>query len=152
MNHKQKLIYMALGCLFTLIGYTLATLNTNVTAQTAPSNATFDKITCRELVITLDERGVTNTKIGPGSLLLEGPQRRAVFIDSQMGVRVGGGKIILYDQHEKGSILLSSDQDGGAIAIFNKGGENVIQAGVNKQGHGIIQTHDKHGYLTGKLP
>ena len=24
MNFKQKLVYMALGCLFTLIGYTLA--------------------------------------------------------------------------------------------------------------------------------
>ena len=27
MNFKQKLAYMALGCLFTIIGYTLANLN-----------------------------------------------------------------------------------------------------------------------------
>ena len=60
MNLKQKLIYMALGGTFTLLGYTLATLTTNVTAQTDDlvSEATFDKITCKSLLIT-DEKAIT---------------------------------------------------------------------------------------------
>jgi hypothetical protein len=65
MNLKQKLIYMALGCLFTLIGYTLATLNTNVTADEVNKFAHYnaggkivDEIICHKLKV-VDARGNT---------------------------------------------------------------------------------------------
>ena len=68
-----------------------------------------------------------------------------------------------------GSASLGVDEDGGAVwahgkdddsvqlnsesmAIFNKGGENVLQAGVGDTGGGVLKTKDKLGYRTGSLP
>ena len=54
MNFKQKLAYMALGCLFTIIGYIIASLggDVNVQAQGDKSDPTIvDEIVCRKLKV-----------------------------------------------------------------------------------------------------
>ena len=61
------------------------------------------------------------------------------------GVVVAKGK-------DGGSAALSNNKYGGVMAIFNKGGENVLQASVGDTGGGIITTKDKLGYRTGGLP
>ena len=47
---------------------------------------------------------------------------------------------------------LSTDKNGGAMAIFNNGGQNVLQIGVTHTGGGAINTNDKFGYITGSVP
>ena len=47
---------------------------------------------------------------------------------------------------------LKTNKYGGLMAIFNKGSENVLQASVGDTGVGIIETKDKLGYRTGRLP
>ena len=53
---------------------------------------------------------------------------------------------------QKGSIQLGTNKYGGAMVIFNKGSQDVLQASVGDMGGGIITTRDKHGYRTGRLP
>lgn len=51
MGFKQKLVYMALGSLFTLAGYVLASMVGNVTAQDKKASVEFDEVTCRSLKV-----------------------------------------------------------------------------------------------------
>lgn len=51
MHFKQKLVYMALGSLFTLAGYVLASIIGDVTAQTQKASVEFDEVTCRSLKV-----------------------------------------------------------------------------------------------------
>ena len=196
MNLKQKLTYMALGGLFTLIGYTLATLNTNVTAQSEPT--VVDEIVCRKLrIVDAQDRTVAvlatddiydvlsiYSKQGPKVIKIgrdsnggyigvnhRSGQRAATmgigdkhnegFIGVeakdgkgivQLHTNENGGYIQMRDQQNKSNIQLEFDKYGGALTIFNKGGENVLQASVGDMGGGIISTRDKNGYRTGSLP
>ena len=67
MYFKQKLAYMALGCLFTIIGYTLASLSGNpVDAQSQRDKSEptiIDEIVCRTLRVVNDD-GKTAVNIG----------------------------------------------------------------------------------------
>ena len=63
MYFKQKLAYMALGCLFTIIGYILASLSGNpVDAQGDKSSPTvIDEIVCRSLrVVNADGKTIVS--------------------------------------------------------------------------------------------
>ena len=52
MHFKQKLAYMALGCLFTIIGYILASLSGNpVDAQSQADKSVINEIVCRSLTV-----------------------------------------------------------------------------------------------------
>ena len=55
------------------------------------------------------------------------------------------------DKNDESGIQLFIDKNGG-ITIYNKGKQNVLQAGVNIGGGGTIVTKDKHGYNTGRFP
>ena len=158
---------MVLGCLFTLIGYTLATLNTNVTAQTddTPSEATFDKITCRTLVITDGE--------GKSRIALDSDEKgTGIFIvpkdnDSKIlffGERAGNVGVLVAQKNEE--IFLGASEEIGA-SILIKGlssevtlGTNdkiggyvnitadrklLVSLGVGNKGNGVIQLGDQHG-------
>ena len=46
---------------------------------------------------------------------------------------------------------MSVGEDGGSMAVYNKGDKHVLQAGETG-GTGLIMTLDKNGYLTGRLP
>ena len=67
-----------------------------------------------------------------------------------MGIDDSGkeGMIQILTENQKGAIQLT----GYDMAIFNKGGETVLQAGVNNMGGGMFITNDKNGYRTGRLP
>ena len=223
MYFKQKLAYMALGCLFTIIGYILASLSGNpVDAQGDKSSPTvIDEIVCRSLrvvnadgktivsidtdpyggymdirhasgedAITMaigrdkegfvqvrrkDQKGFiqlsTNEYGGVMSIFNKGDQNVLqasvtenggyMDIDHASGenaIKMGiedtekEGIVQVQRKDQKGLIQLGADKYGGSMAIFNKGGQNVLQASVGDMGGGIINTRDKHGYKTGRLP
>ena len=201
MYFKQKLAYMALGCLFTIIGYILASLSgnpVNAQSQRDKSEPTIiDEIVCRHLWVVNDD-GKRAVSIGAGS---DGGYIIVYHANSRPAVSIGtfsnGGYISVYHANskpvvdivttsnggfmtvnhasgenaivmgiddtkkefvkvlakdQKGSIQLSANEYGGAMVIFNKGSQNVLQARVHDKGGGIITTQDKHGYRTGRLP
>ena len=172
MHFKQKLTYTALGCLFTIIGYILASLGGNVDVQAQGDKSDpviFDRIlaheiTCRRLAV-LNSEGKTVVAIrDSGAILIQHPNgEAAVFINAGsyggnisihyangkrnavfMGIDDSGkeGVIQILTENQKGMIQLSGDD----MAIFNKGGETVLQAGVNNMGGGMFITNDKNGY------
>ena len=222
MHFKQKLTYMALGCLFTIIGYTIASLSGNpVDAQPQADKSeptVVDEIVCRKLRV-VDENGKSLVTIGewPVVEVFDENGKNLVTI-GELPV-IGGGFIHVYqpnskftsrgrtsisgegidiynlDKHsvsigadsngghmnirhasgesaiwmgisdtdkegfvkvlrkdQKSFIQLTGNEYGGAMAIFNKGGENVLQTSVGDKGGGIISTWDKNGYRTGRLP
>ena len=178
MNFKQKFFYMALGCLFTLIGYTLANLNNDVTAQSKPT--VVDEIVCRRLKI-VDHQNKTvailsnysDPRYGDILSIYDTEKNRIVGIGRKTDntgyvvIRHNSGTIAasiavssmdkegfiyLLDKNGKASVQLDSDEYGGRMAIFNKGEQNVLQVGVSNRGGGGIQVKDKHGYMTGRLP
>ena len=133
MYFKQKLAYMALGCLFTIIGYILASLSGNpVDAQSQKDKSeptVIDEIVCRKLRVVNDDG---ETVVGITDVL-------GGFI----GVKLPNGKAV---------VLISAAFDGGSIDLFNKGGKNVLKAGVHDKDGGLIITQDKRGNETGRLP
>ena len=176
MHFKQKLTYMALGCLFTIIGYTIASLSGNpVDAQPQADKSEpviFDHILAREIscrrLSVINDKGKTVVSItdrGGGDIGIKRPDGKfGVFIRNEsisinqangktavfMGIADSGkeGVIQILTENQKGMVQL----DGGDMAIFNKGGKNVLQVGVNNMGGGLIITNDKNGYRTGRLP
>ena len=108
--------------------------------------------------------------------LSEGVNGGALYIYNAEGKSVvtamdgiNGGALYIYNAEGKSVITATNyKNDGGhlsigggaeqilfskdSMAIFNKGGENVLQASISKQGGGIIVTRDKLGYHTGQLP
>ena len=179
MYFKQKLAYMALGCLFTIIGYILASLSGNpVDAQPQADKSeptVIDEVVCRKLRVVNDdgETVVLIMGIDGGSIAVTRPNSKvAVSIGTgsnggHMGISHASGEmaiamgiadedkegfIAVKRKDQKGSIQLSASEYGGSMAIFNKGEQNVLQAGVGDTGSGIITTRDKHGYRTGRLP
>ena len=189
MHFKQKLTYMALGCLFTIIGYILASLSGNpVDAQSQENKSeptVIDEIVCRSLKV-VDENGktlvaISEHPIGRGyidvhqpngeftsitgdSISIGDPDEIEGFFISKRGVSINyqnhknivfmgigdsnEGIIQIWTENRKGAIQLSGDN----MAIFNKGGEKVLQASVGDMGGGGITTRDKNGYRTGRLP
>ncbi len=68
MNFKQKLVYMVIGCLFTLAGYFFASLDGSVLQTThAQQNEKeiIDKIVCRRIEV-VDGFGTTQAVIQGG--------------------------------------------------------------------------------------
>ena len=177
MHFKQKLAYMALGCLFTIIGYILASLGGDVDVQAQGDKSDpviFDRILAREIICrrldVLNSKGETVVGIlDDGAILIKHPNGEvAIFINASfnggnmsihhtngknavtMGIDDSGkeGMIQILTENQKGAIQLTGDD----LAIFNKGGETVLQAGVNNMGGGMFITNDKNGYRTGRLP
>ena len=138
MNLKQKLTYMALGCLFTLIGYTLATLTTNVTAQTEPTIV--DEIVCRKLrVVDAQDRTV--------AILATDDIYDVLSIYSKQGhevIEIGrdahGGYIVV--NHRSGqraaTMAIGDESKEGFIHVEAKDGGGGVQLSTGKNGGGIL--------------
>jgi hypothetical protein len=159
MYFKQKLAYMALGCLFTIIGYILASLSGDVDAQSQgdksePTIIDVDRVVCRILEVVNDD-GETVVLIFTDS---NGGYIGIRHASGEMAIKMGiddefkEGLVQVRTKDQKGGIHLSANEYGGGMVIFNKGSKNVLQASVGDSGGGIINTRDKHGYRTGRLP
>ncbi len=120
MNFKQKLVYMFIGCLFTLAGYFLASLGNNeIPNAHAQQNEeqVIDKIVCRELTV-VDENGtpIANLKKAEG------------YYDSS-----GGGVLILYNligKERRETIRLNGSlREGPSLKFYGLSGKETIELG-----------------------
>lgn len=68
--------------------------------------------------------------------------------DSKSQTYLGGGMVTVYGK-DGSQAQLTTDKNGGSMAIFNNEGRNVLQTGVTHTGTGTISTRDKFGYTTG---
>ena len=109
---------MALGDLLVLAGYILASLANDTVVQSGARDVIFGEIACRELAIINGE--------GNKSVVLNTPEYAA-------------GHVIVFGK-DGGAAQLDNNEDGGAMPVFNKAGESVLQVGVGNRGEGIIKT------------
>ena len=131
MNFKQKLAYMAIGCLFTLAGYFLATLGTggfnpqNASAQDNTKQV-IDEIVCRKLKIVNDQ-GNTVVSLEPvvngGSLSIYNDAGKDVV--SAGTLFDGHGNLKIYDKEGIPVSGMFADNTGGSISILKILNERV---------------------------
>ena len=138
MYFKQKLAYMALGCLFTIIGYILASLSGNpVDAQGDKSSPTvIDEIVCRSLrVVNADGKTIVSidTDSNGGYMHIRHASGEEA-ITMAIADKLKEGFVQVWGKDQKGSIQLDAGEDGGRMVIFNKSGKNVLEASASKYG------------------
>ena len=141
MNLKQKIAYMAIGCLFTLAGYFFATLGAgefipqNASAQ-ADGKQVVDEIFCRGLWIVNAEGKIV------ASLVAEDREGGALSISNEIGNPVAvlsaideGGSLSIANKIGTPAVGLMAEDEGGSLNIF---GSNRSKSGArlsaNKNG------------------
>ncbi len=142
MNFKQKIAYMAIGCLFTLAGYFLATLgmggfiSQNASAQ-AGEKQIIDEIVCRGLSIINTENKIVVRLVADVE-----DQGGMVSIANKVGFPIvvlsaieEGGSISIANRVGQGAANLVAEDEGGSLNIFgsnrNKSGARLS---ANKNG------------------
>ena len=126
MYFKQKLAYMALGCLFTIIGYILASLSGDVDAQSQgdksePTIIDVDRVVCRILEVVNDD----------------GETVVLIFTDSN-----GGFMDIRHASGETAITMAIGDTDKEAfVKVYGKDHKGSIQLDADKirRTHGNLQ-------------
>ena len=123
MNFKQKLAYMALGCLFTIIGYILASLggDTDVQAQGDKSAPTVvDEIVCRKLKV------------------VNGNGQPLVVINTDYI----GGLISIKGADGTSSVLIGTLPKGGFMRVVGADGENAVKIATDSINGGYIYVNN----------
>ena len=142
MNFKQKLVYMFIGCLFTIAGYILASLGGDTT-HAQQNEQVIDKIICRELEV-VDGRGspiahLKANSVGGGALLIRNSSGMAVAALST-GILAGGELTI---GNNKGTIvaeLRNSTRNNGELVLKNKTKDVVVEVGINMADNGTMRS------------
>ena len=143
MNFKQKLAYMAIGCVFTLAGYFLAILGTGgVNPQTASAQASdkqiIDEIVCRKLkVVNPDGKTVVSLEpvVNGGSLEIYNDAGRSIV---DVGALFdGNGRLLISDKDGTPTSGMFADNAGGSISILKIIDEKVKEV-ATLNGDGIV--------------
>ena len=128
MYFKQKLAYMALGCLFTIIGYILASLSGNpVDAQSQrdksdPTVIDVDRVVCRELRVVNDD-GET-----------------VVVITDTLGGLIG----VKHPNYTSAGVLISAYPNGGSVTVNHASGKKAVEMAIDiKSKEGFVQVGTK---------
>ncbi len=150
MNFKQKLAYMAIGCVFTLVGYLLATLGAggfnpqNATAQDNMKQV-IDEIITRKLKVVNSE-GKTIAILGED----ENDNGTLFIFNKASGSRVGcdfdkngDGRLFIGNKSGKPVVGLSAFEGYGTLIIGNKSGKIVAGLGVEDDA-GILSIANKN--------
>ena len=142
MNYQQKLGYMALGAGILALGIIIGQVITpNIEAQ---SNSVFDKITCRELVVTAENGNkaialVATEEAGNGIIIYNPAEEGTIVLvateqQSQVSIsdRVGTKAINLLSDN-------TTPFEGNSVTIYNQvGGQGVLLYSVKGRGNGVI--------------
>ena len=120
MHVKQKMMYMAFGCLFTLTGYILASFANDSVAQSGAQDVTFGEIACRGLTV------------------VDGEGKRGV----RLWINEYGGRVKAFGK-DGGSATLQISRDGGVIDAKGKDGGYALLS-TNQHG-GIVAASGKDG-------
>ena len=121
MIHTQKLGYIALGGVLTLVGLAVRLCVSPLTAQ----RDTFGDITCTGLTV-----------------VDKGSKRRVIVVVNELGGFVG----VLGKDDRTGVTLFANEEYGGSVAVFGNDGKPAVNLDVNEYGHGLVATLDKNGY------
>lgn len=165
MHFKQKLAYMAIGCLFTLAGYFLATLgaggfNPQAASAQDTEKQVIDEIVCRKLrVVNPDGKTVAilEERIG-GILLLRNEAGKDTFVAAgEVGTmylynKSGkktfmasgfGSSLNLYHRGGEKVVSVFASEDGGELSINNKAGKAVVTAVALSEGDGTLAIYNR---------
>ena len=159
-NWQQKLSYMAVGSVFTIIGMLFAIgLLSSVTAQ----RDKFGEIECTKLRV-VDAEGQASVILSTNPL--DGIRDENIMVHV-IGNKYGGSSVTAYGRDRKSEVLLDIDGYGGRVAVFGKdegsgatlsidqhggvvsafgNGKGVAAIGINECGDGMANTWDKNGY------
>jgi hypothetical protein len=138
---------MALGCLFTIIGYILASLSGNpVDAQPQADKSeptVVDEIVCRKLRV-VDENGKTFVMIGKlpaigGVVKVVDENGKNLVMIGELPV-IGGGVIQVYQPNSKFTSRGRTSISGGNIEIYNLD-KHSVSIGANSDG-GYMVVYD----------
>ena len=160
MNFKQKIAYMAIGCLFTLAGYFLATLGVggftphNASAQ-ADDEQVIDKILCKALMIVDDNDEIVaafgNMGVFGRALVIRNSAGKFVVA---LGVDENDYGFLTIRQKEGNKFaakLHETDNGEGMLAVSNKAGVPVAVLGVADNDDGILAISNKEGELVATI-
>ena len=148
MNFKQKLGYMAIGCVFTLAGYFLATLGAggfnpqNASAQVGDKQV-IDEIVCRKLKVVNaagEPVAVLDVTDGDGALTISSKSGKVV---ASLSVHNEGGNLSITNKSGKIIAALGSLDGYGLLVIGNKSGKIVAVLGVEDDA-GILSIANKN--------
>ena len=148
MKFKQKLGYMLIGCLFTIVGYVLALLiGSAIHAQ--KDEQVIDKIVCKRLEV-VNEEGTTAALIGVdarGDGAIEVRNAAGKVVAHITATEEGGG-IYVFNEAEIGlpvaGIGVSADGTG-TMGVANSRGRRVASLGATKEGSGNIEVLNSAG-------
>ena len=154
MHFKQKLIFMALGSTLTLAGYLLATLVSDVTAQSETDKSTvFDEIVCRKLkVVDADGKPVVliGTLLSSGDIKLF-TNKKHVHQSNRLYVRISasaGGYMGVYPPDGSKPLILIGADTLGSFLKMSRDSKEVISMGttpVSSEGFIQIKRKDQTG-------
>ena len=142
MHFRQKLTFMALGSILTIAGYLLATLTSDVTAQseTDKSEPLFvNEIVCRKLRV-VDENDKTRVFITayPTSGYISVINADDKGVVSIHGFKGGSGVMDVSNAAGKDVVSINTDSDGGGYVSVNRAdGQNVVRIGEVLNGGGM---------------
>lgn len=154
MNFKQKLIYMLIGCLFTLAGYFLASIGNNEAPDTqAQQNEkqVIDKIVCRELiVVNKDGTPIVNLKSHGKYPLSTGGSLSIYNFQGQETIRLDGssnGSLRIYNY--KGHEVVSLDGiAGGSLSLNDSEGKSATYlVGIGGDIGGFLKFYGERKFL-----
>ena len=156
MHFRQKLTFMALGSILTIAGYLLATLTSDVTAQseTDKSEPLFvNEIVCRKLRV-VGPRDKTRVEIGPVS---DGGYMDFKTFDGAKAIRISAFlrvNAMTFWGGDKTGLFMSADSDGGGLRTFGAGGSGGVSMGEgvavwdkNGKRHVVIGSSRNGGYM-----
>ena len=152
MNFKQKLAYMAIGCVFTLAGYFLATL---VAGGVNPQNASaqagdkqiIDEIVCRKLKVVNaagESVAVLGVSDGDGVLTINSKSGKAV---AGLGVEDDAGILSIANKNEIEVATLKGYLGSGRLSLSNKEGMTraVLAASPSNYLPSIYREREREG-------
>ncbi|MDE0314739.1 MAG: hypothetical protein OXM61_07555 [Candidatus Poribacteria bacterium] len=164
MKFKQKVGYMLIGCLFTIVGYILASFGGITTNAQDEETSTFDRIVCNELLV-VQKAGPPAAYIGSAKTggLIEVYNRTGRVVSTHISAPDDHGRIIMRDKagkiyvsilnpedggisvHNKSEVpvaSISASEDVGSIGINNKLGKGSVNITTDEHGNGVIETYN----------
>ena len=144
MNFKHKLGYMCIGCLFTILGYILASLG-GITTHAQQEKQVLDEIVCRHLKVVNKEgttvAGILATEDGNGDITVYNKAGKGVV---SITTTFENGGLVVKNAEGNGAAVIHATTGGGRMSVANAASHIVVRIGADKDGNGEIRT-DKGG-------
>ena len=149
MHFRQKLTFMALGSILTIAGYLLATLTSDVTAQSETDKSEpliVDEIVCRKLRV-VDQNDKTGVVIGAGYMLVHADGKSVVSIGA-----FKGGLMAVYNADGKSVVNIGEVLNSGYMSVNRADGEIAVLISPNDADNaGMVTVHSKSTKVSAQL-